>query len=142
VYKIELEVSGQPQGKGRPRFTKTGHAYTPEKTREYEKRIFAAAWKAAKDNKIDITESFVSVEITAFMDIPQSWSKLKRLEAEYGAIQHTIKPDLDNIIKAALDGCEGAIYVSDKQVTSIRAKKRYCNPDKGAFLYISVSWEE
>ena len=27
-----MEISGQPQGKGRPRFTKkTGKAYTPEK---------------------------------------------------------------------------------------------------------------
>ena len=33
----------------------------------------------------------------AFMEIPKSWSKIKRLEAEYGVIKPTCKPDLDNI---------------------------------------------
>ena len=68
--------------------------------------------------KLDMTERFVSVEIIAFMEIPKSWSNVKRMEAEYGALQHTTKPDLDNIVKAALDGMEGAVYASDKQVTS------------------------
>ena len=140
MYKVEIEVSGQPQGKGRPRFTRTGKAYTPDKTREYESRIQAAAWKAMQNMKLDMTERFVSVEIIAFMEIPKSWSKVKRMEAEYGALQHTTKPDLDNIVKAALDGMEGAVYVSDKQVTSIKARKMYCHPDRGAVLYMSVSW--
>ena len=140
MYKVEIEVSGQPQGKGRPRFTRTGKAYTPDKTREYESRIQAAAWNAMQNMKLDMTERFVSVEIIAFMEIPKSWSKVKRMEAEYGALQHTTKPDLDNIVKAALDGMEGAVYVSDKQVTSIKARKMYCHPDRGAVLYMSVSW--
>lgn len=140
MYKVEIEVSGQPQGKGRPRFTRTGKAYTPDKTREYESRIQAAAWKAMQEAKLEPTERFVSVEIIAFMEIPKSWSKVKRMEAEYGALQHTTKPDLDNIVKAALDGMEGAVYASDKQVTSIKAKKMYCHPDRGAVLYMSVSW--
>jgi len=140
VYKVEIEVSGQPQGKGRPRFTRTGKAYTPDKTREYESRIQAAAWKAMQEAKLEPTERFVSVEIIAFMEIPKSWSKVKRMEAGYGALQHTTKPDLDNIVKAALDGMEGAVYVSDKQVTSIKARKMYCHPDRGAVRYMSVSW--
>ena len=141
MYKVEIEVSGQPQGKGRPRFTRTGKAYTPDKTREYESRIQAAAWKAMQNMKLDMTERFVSVEIIAFMEIPKSWSKVKRMEAEYGALQHTTKPDLDNIIKAALDGISsGKIIMDDKQVTSIKAKKMYCHPDRGAVLYMSVSW--
>ncbi len=140
MYKVEIEVSGQPQGKGRPRFTRTGKAYTPDKTREYESRIQAAAWKAMQNMKLDMTERFVSVEIIAFMEIPKSWSNVKRMEAEYGALQHTTKPDLDNIVKAALDGMEGAVYASDKQVTNIKARKMYCHPDRGAVLYMSVSW--
>ena len=141
MYKVEIEVSGQPQGKGRPRFTRTGKAYTPDKTREYESRIQAAAWKAMQEAKLEPTERFVSVERIAFMEIPKSWSKVKRMEAEYGALQHTTKPDLDNIIKAALDGISsGKIIMDDKQVTSIKAKKMYCHPDRGAVLYMSVSW--
>ena len=92
--------------------------------------------KAMQEAKLEPTERFVAVDIIAFMEIPKSWSTVKRMEAEYGALQHTTKPDLDNIVKAALDGIEGAVYVSDKQVTSIKAKKMYCHPDRvQCFIY-------
>ena len=38
-----IEVQGTPVGKGRPRFTRDGHAYTPDTTRDFEARI---KWKA------------------------------------------------------------------------------------------------
>ena len=140
LVKVEFEVSGQPQGKGRPRFTRKGHAYTPEKTKEYEKRIHAAAWQKMHELKLKPIEKFCHVEIIAFMEIPKSWPKVRRLEAEYGAILPTSKPDVDNIIKAALDGMEGIVFYSAAQVTSINAKKVYCHPEKGAVLYVAVSW--
>ena len=140
LIKVEFEVSGQPQGKGRPRFTRKGYAYTPEKTKEYEKRIHAAAWQKMHELKLKPIEKFCHVEIIAFMEIPKSWPKVRRLEAEYGAILPTCKPDVDNIIKAALDGMEGIVFYSDAQVTSINAKKVYCHPEKGAVLYVAVSW--
>ena len=43
LIKVELEVLGQPQGKGRLRFTRNGHTYTPQKTKDYESQIQAAA---------------------------------------------------------------------------------------------------
>ena len=79
--------------------------------------------------------------MVSFMDIPKSWPKMKRIEAEYGAIRHMSKPDLDNIIKAALDGIVGKVVLDDKQVHSIRSRKVYCHPDRGPVLYISVEWE-
>lgn len=142
MYKIEIEISGQPQGKGRPRFTRTGRAYTPEKTRQYEARIQAAAWAEMRKHGLEPTERPVHVDVIAFMDIPKSWSKKKRLEAEFGAITPMSNPDLDNIVKAALDGAQGAIFVDDKQVSSIRAKKTYCHPDRGPVLYVSVTWTD
>ncbi len=142
MYEIELEVSGQPIGKGRPRFTKVGHTYTPQKTKEYERRIHAAVWAEMAKHNIDQTLRPVAVEIIAFMDIPQSWSKKKRLEAEYGAISPMTKPDVDNIAKIALDGLSGTIFADDKQVTSMKVKKTYCHPDRGPVLYISVSWTD
>ena len=92
--------------------------------------------------KLQPKEKFCHVELVAFMEIPKSWSKVKRLEAEYGAILPTTKPDIDNIIKAALDGIEGVVYYCEKQVTSIDAKKVYCHPDRGPVLYVCVSWTE
>jgi Holliday junction resolvase RusA-like endonuclease len=144
LIKVEIEVSGQPRGKGRPRFTRNGHTYTDAKTKEYEKRIHAAAWQKMRELKLKPVGKFCHLEVIAFMEIPKSWSKVKQLEAEFGAIKPITKPDLDNIIKAAKDGISGldGIILDDKQVTSINAKKVYCHPERGAVLYICVSWTE
>ena len=50
--------------------------------------------------------------------------------------------DRDNIIKSVGDGLENVVYYSDDQVTSIDAKKVYCQPEKGPMIYVSVSWTE
>lgn len=142
MYKVEFEISGQPQGKARPRFTKTGRAYTPEKTKIYEQRIQAAAWAAMKKDDLQTVSCPVHMEIVAFMQIPKSWSKVKRLEAEYGAIRPTVKPDLDNIIKAVGDGCNEIVYQDDKQIHSVKARKVYCHPDRGPVLYVAFSWTD
>ena len=142
MYRIEIEVSGQPQGKGRPRFTRTGRAYTPDKTRQYEARIKAAAWAEMQKHSLKATQRPVHVDVIAFMDIPKSWSKKKRMEAEYGAITPTAGYDLDNIVKAALDGVQGVIFDDDRQVSSIKARKTFCHPDRGPVLYVSVSWTD
>jgi len=142
MYEVEIEVSGQPIGKARPRFTRVGHTYTPQKTKEYEQRIHAAAWAEMAKHNIDQTDRPVSVEIIAFMDIPKSWSKVKRLEAEYGAISHTGRPDVDNIAKIALDGLQGTLFKSDAQVINLRVRKTYCHPDRGPVLYVKVSWTD
>lgn len=142
LTKVEIELSGQPVGKGRPRFTKTGHTYTPHKTKEYERRLHAAAWGQMVKQKVDQTERPVVLEIIAFMEIPKSWPKVKRLEAEYGAISHTSTPDLDNIVKCVADGLIHTVYADDKQIVSIKAQKRYCRPERGPALYVSVSWTD
>ena len=123
-----------------------GTVYTPTKSREYEKRIMAASWAEMKRFGLAPTESPVHVEVVAFMDIPKSWPKKRKLEAEYNVTRQTSKPDLDNTVKSALDGISGASYGGpvindDKQVHSIKARKVYCHPDRGPVLYISVSWE-
>lgn len=143
LNKVEIEVSGQPQGKGRPRFTRSGRAYTPAKTKAYENRVKAATWAVMKQQSRVPTQKPVYVEVIAFMEIPKSWSKKKKIAAEFGAIRHEVKPDIDNIIKSALDGISGpqGVIFDDKQVHTIKAQKQYCHPARGPVLYISVSWE-
>ncbi len=43
--KVEFTVPGVPVGKGRPRFMKNGHTYTPQKTRDYENKV-VQCWKS------------------------------------------------------------------------------------------------
>lgn len=139
--KIELKfaVMGEPIGKGRPRFTRTGRVYTPTKTMEYENRIKQAAWSAMKRQSLEPTEKSVHLELAAYFPIPKSWTKKKKDQAINGVLKPN-KPDIDNILKAVLDGCNKIVYIDDAQVYSTRAKKLYQSYEKFPCIEVIVSW--
>lgn len=56
---------------------------------------------------------------------PTTWAKWKRQAALDGLIEHTGKPDLSNILKAAEDALTGVVFLDDAQVVSIEAAKLY-----------------
>jgi Holliday junction resolvase RusA-like endonuclease len=120
---IIITVQGDPVPKGRPRFTKQGHTYTPAKTKSYEGLVKDAGMKAMEGAKP--LEGPLSVKLIVCLPIPKSWSKKKRLEAERGELLPIGRPDIDNFIKAALDGLNAIAYADDSQVVKIRATKRY-----------------
>lgn len=55
--------------------------------------------------------------VTFVLPMPPSWSRKKR--SEMAGKPHTSKPDIDNLVKAALD----AIYDDDARVWDIAARK-------------------
>ena len=119
IFKIE----GQPQGKGRPRFTKTGHAFTPQATRDYESLI-AEEYRAAKGEMFD---GYVRVNIKAYYKIPKATTKEKRGMIERGLLKPAVKPDIDNVVKAILDGLNGIAYHDDNQVVYVDGEKFYAD---------------
>ena len=119
---IRLEISGIPAGKGRPRFARRGHAYTPEKTREYEGRVAAAFYNSRE--KAFQKGTPIIVDVIAKMPIPKSTSKKNRLEM-LAREKMLKKPDIDNIVKAVLDGLSGLAFPDDNQVWKIYAYKIY-----------------
>ena len=57
--------------------------------------------------------------------IPPSYSK-KRTEACLNdSEKHTKRPDLDNVVKAVIDGMDKIVFDNDSQITSIHATKVY-----------------
>lgn len=122
-----IRINGMPQGKGRPRFTKQGRTYTPQKTRRYEEAVRGAAMLAAR------AQGFVKHDddtplgacISAWFPIPASWPKKKREAARSGALYPVVKPDADNIAKAVLDALNGIAFHDDRQVVSCTVRKRY-----------------
>lgn len=112
---VSFIVYGQPQGKARPRFTKQGHIYTPAKTADYERNIRQSYIAAA--NGFTCEENALSISIVAYMQ------RAKSNKRKYA----TTKPDIDNIAKIVLDGLNGVAFKDDKQVTSIKATKVYCD---------------
>lgn len=115
--KIDLIIDGEPQGKARPRFVKaTGHTYTPQKTKDYEKAV-AWAYKAAGG---EMFSGAVRLVIGAYFKIPK--------RGVQGLLKPLKKPDADNITKIILDGLNGIAYKDDKQVVSLTICKYYGEP--------------
>ena len=120
-----FEIVGEPQGKGRPRFSTRGgfvKTYTPEKTASYENFAKVCYLNKYKGQKLD---GEIIAEIIAYFSIPKSFSKKKRLEAIEGKIKPTKKPDTDNIAKTILDSLNGIAFEDDKQVVALLVKKLY-----------------
>ena len=118
---MRIVINQPPQPKGRPRFTRSGHAYTPEKTRAYEEIVKLCARLAV--NK-PLTGA-IRLKASFFMPIPKSWSQQKKRAAIAGKMAHATKPDIDNLLKAILDGMNGIAYEDDKQIVEIIADKWY-----------------
>lgn len=128
-YEIFFEVDPVP--KGRPRFTRTGHAYTPEKTAHYEARIRALY----ELHKGEYFEGPIEVRLVFNMPIPKSFTKKVKRLIEGGEYPHTKKADLDNLIKSVTDAIIGVAYADDAQIVKLTAEKRYhCCP--GVWLQI------
>lgn len=119
---VVLVIPGLPVAKGRPRFTKGGFAYTPDKTRQYEKMVASLA-KTAMTGRLPF-DCPLKVMVTAFMKMPQM-SKKRTADALTGYILPAVKPDADNLAKAALDACNGIIWRDDALICSLLVKKRY-----------------
>ena len=59
------------------------------------------------------------------MPIPKSVSKATKQKMLENLIYPMVKPDMDNINKAILDGLNGVAYTDDVQVVSLQSKKVY-----------------
>lgn len=119
-------LNGQPIGKGRPRFAMKGgrvNAYTPPKSKHYEKQIEKAYKLAGGQMFPDDVPVKITVRIALRM--PASTSRKKREAMWCGLIRPLTKPDTDNVIKSVMDGLNGVAYADDKQVTCVRAVKVY-----------------
>ena len=120
---IKFTVPGAPVGKGRPRFTRTGHTYTPEKTAAYEEKV-RLCWKTQTGSGF-AGGIPLKASIIAYFPIPKSASK-KKASAMYGTF-HTSRPDADNVAKAILDALNGYLYPGGSAVQTERCWEVYTN---------------
>lgn len=120
---VTFIIPGTPVPKGRPKFY-NGIAVTPKKTREYEalvKDVYMSTCGQYLGN------SALVCYINLFFQIPKSYSKSKIISIATGHLHHTKKPDVDNCVKAILDGLNGLAYKDDSQIIEIRARKHYAD---------------
>jgi len=127
---IQFEIKGNAVPKGRPRSTKRGITYTPEKTRAYEDYVRSVASQYAPKQ---LLKGALEVELHFFFQRPKSLPKK--------IIHHIKRGDVDNYAKLIMDSLEprkrpkksqnpleGAMYESDAQIVSLLVTKQYGEP--------------
>ena len=119
---VQFVVAGKPLAKGRVRFTRTGHAFTPERTVAYEGQLAYAAQQAMGGRPP--VEGPVAVTLEASMPIAASWPAKKRHLATAGKLWPTGRPDLDNFAKM-LDALNLIVWNDDSQICELTVFKRY-----------------
>ena len=126
MNEYRLQIPGEPVPKARPRVTKTGHAYTPAKTRAAEHEI-ALAWQ----------REYPGIRLTGPLYVEMVFN-MKPPQGKHPA--HVMKrPDIDNLQKTVLDALNGVAYEDDKQVFKVSAIKRWAgmfNGQPGIILWI------
>lgn len=119
-------IHGDPQGKGRPRFsTVCGHVHTrtPDETVLYENLV-----KTEYRQQVGVKfpdDAMLDVRIFAYYPIPKSVSKRKRQAMLERKIRPTKKPDWDNVGKVICDSLNGIAYRDDAQVVDSMVRKFY-----------------
>lgn len=121
---IQFTVPGEPRGKGRPRFTRSGHAYTDQKTRDYERHV-ARCYLEQVGMYTFPEDSPLRVEVLAVFGMPKNVSKARRAAMLSGELKPRKKPDGDNVLKIVLDGLQGVSIPDDKNVTNAQIIKRW-----------------
>ncbi len=119
--RVRFIIPGEPVGKGRPRFVRNGHTYTPDKTRNYE-RLVRASYLQTKEGRL---HGAIEMTVDAFFRIPASRSKKDKAAMDRGEILPTKRPDADNILKAIADGLNGVAYDDDAQIVKATVRKAY-----------------
>ena len=117
--RVDFTIHTAPVSKQRPRLGKGGCVYTPSKTKVFE-NIVALSY----GNRPNFDDKYIRIRLKFKFEVPKSYSKKKRLEALEGKIRPT-KADIDNYIKAVLDGLNKRAWKDDRYIVGILAEKEY-----------------
>lgn len=128
---IKFIVSGKPQGKARPRFSRRGNfitTYNPKQTTDYEKLVKLSAIGQCKDKLNKQYTGLVKMSIKAYFKPNKSISK-KQYDLLIGKY-YLKKCDADNIAKIICDSLNGVAYKDDSQVAYLEIEKYYAEEER------------
>ena len=114
------------EGYCQPKQRTIGNYRTPPETRAYEKLIKDTA-RLSMRGKLPYT-GFVKVDLRIICAIPKSFTGTRHKSAQLNLIAPT-HCDLDNCIKALLDGMNKIAFSDDRFVCEINAHRRFGEKD-------------
>lgn len=122
---------------GRPRFTRTGRAYTVKSSRDYKEEQVNLLQAAKGENWVPLDGIF-QIKITF---IHPRTKRLLRVKGDLpqGRIWRPKKPDLDNLLKMVLDiMTQSEIWIDDNRVCSISCEDYYAGENEEAHTLFSI----
>ena len=132
-WDFEVVIPGSPIGKGRPRGTAAGgfvRLYTPKKTADWERSAALIARNAWMDAPLD--KCAIEVEVVAVFHRPKRLMRKKDPECR---VPHISKPDIDNVLKCALDmAVMAGVMRDDSLVSKVSASSYYSSKLVGPCL--------
>lgn len=134
-----IVVTGEPYGKGRPRFGKH-HAYTPEKTADYEARLKAEWLRQTKGFQFP-QGTALALEVKAYQQPPKSASKKLQAAMSANRVRPKKKPDFDNIAKIIGDALNKTAYHDDAQIVFASIAKFWGVPARIEIIITEVEEE-
>jgi Holliday junction resolvase RusA-like endonuclease len=120
---IEFDVHGAPVQQGSKRWVGNRMIEMSAATlKPWRQAIASAAHVAARRDHWTLTDGPLRVDVIFRLHRPPSIPKKRRLPA--------VKPDLDKLIRALLDGItdSNSVWTDDARVVDIHAVKRYALP--------------
>lgn len=123
---MNLNIEPQPWKRPKTRVVKgwVKH-YSPQETKEYEELV-ATMYKAKSHGVYWEAHEPIGMFIWFGLPIPKSTSKKRARQMTLGEVKHTKRPDVDNLVKAVLDGLNGVAWEDDSQITTLNIRKCYC----------------
>lgn len=137
---LHLTLPGEPVGKSAGRTVQNRHSgkrhtFIPAKSRDYM-NLVKLQFRSTFPTFQLLVKQPVAVAVCLYVAPPASASKRKRTAMLNGAIRPTVKPDVDNVAKAILDGLTGVAFQDDKAVVELHLWKWYsATPHTEIYLY-------
>src|SRR6185369_17135770 len=117
---IKIVLPGDPISKMRPRFSKFG-TYDLQKPQKHAAK-FQILSQINKNPLIPYPDGVaIDLEITFYFKVREGDKNL----FDWGLLEHTSKPDIDNLEKFVLDCLPGIVYQDDRQVDRLISSKMY-----------------
>jgi len=126
---INITIDGNPESWKSPQRC-GNHYFSPNHKRKEEIK-----WQVKEQWTGNPIISPIKIKASFDLPIPSSTSKKKTFEMLNQAY-HNKKPDLDNLLKLAIDSIKGIVIEDDNQVCQIEATKQYSKePKTNLYIY-------
>lgn len=120
---LRFTVATEPKRKERPRVTRRG-TYTPKATVDYERQVKLAALDVMRRKGIRMFDFPCVVTVVIRLSPPKSMSKKLRMAMLSGEVGPEFgRVDIDNYLKAILDGMNKSVLSDDRLIVGLTARK-------------------